>query len=192
MNVGNTQFDGRYLFGGSDTSQAPFSFSASGAVVFSGNPQALNSVAGLNDLFQSNVSGATALGAISAPVQGTTSVPSVDANTPLASLNGGTGVSLGSIAISDGVHTSVVDLSSASTLGDVATLIHNNPPSGRTVDVQVTATGLQITLEPLAGNPSQDNLSISEADGGHTAEELGILAINSAPALVLRRFKART
>jgi flagellar hook-associated protein 3 FlgL len=176
VTIGNTQFDGRYLFGGSNTTQPPFSFSASGAVVYSGNSQALQSIEGYSDIFQTNLSGASAFGAVSAPVQGTTFTPALNENTPLSTLNGGSGVQLGSIAISDGTHTSVVDLSKATTLGDVATLIHNDPPSGRTVDVQVTPQGLQITLEPLSGsgNP-QDNLSISEFSGGHTAQQLGIL-----------------
>ena len=89
--------------------------------------------------------------------------PALSASTPLADLNGGQGVAAGSIAISDGHSTSVVDLRSAQTLGDVATLIEQNPPAGRTVNAEVTSTGLTISLQPDAAYPTGDNLSIPKS-----------------------------
>ena len=70
------------------------------------------------------MTGADAFGALSTGVSGTANLtPNVTAATRLADLNGGLGVSKGSITISDGIHSSVVDLSSAVTVGDVAKLI---------------------------------------------------------------------
>src|SRR5690606_9199829 len=83
---------------------------------------------------------------------------------------GGLGISRGSIAISDGVNTSVVDISKAETIGDVARLIETRPPAGRTMHVTVTPTGLKIEMDQAGGA-----LSIREVGGGTTAKELGIL-----------------
>ena len=108
-------------------------------------------------------------------MQGSALTTALSPDTPLADLNGGQGVASGSIAISDGHSTSVVNLSGARTLGDVATLVEENPPAGRTVNVDVTPSGLTLQLQPDAAYPSGDNLSVREVNGGSTAGDLGIL-----------------
>ena len=129
----------------------------------------------MNQLFATSITGDQAFGAMSQPIEGAALTPALSPDTPLADLNGGQGVAAGSIAISDGHSTSIVNLSGAQTLGDVATLIEQNPPAGRTVDVNVTPTGLTLQLEPDAAYPTGDNLSVQEVDGGSTAGDLGIL-----------------
>ena len=57
----------------------------------------------------------------------------------------------------------------------MARLIDENPPAGRTVDAEVTPTGLTIALQPSPAYPIGDNLSVQEVDGGSTAADLGIL-----------------
>ena len=47
-------------------------------------------------------------------------------------------------------------------------LIHAHPPAGNTVNVEITPTGF--TLQLASGN-----LTITDVDGGTTAERLGIL-----------------
>lgn len=175
VSMGNTQFGGRQLFSGSDTSTPPFSVDAAGNVVYSGNASPTQAYVGLNQLLDTSVTGAQAFGALSQPIQGATLTPAISADTPLTDLNGGKGVAAGSISISDGHNTSVINLSSAATLGDVARLIDQNPPAGRTVNAEVTPTGLTIVLQPSAAYPNGDNLSVNEADGGSTAAGLGIL-----------------
>src|SRR5208283_3827633 len=91
--------------------------------------------------------------------------------TPLSDLHLGQGVDKGSIAISNGAHASIVDISGADTLGDVANLIRNHPPAGSTLDVQVTSQGLQIQLDPSSG---PGNLLVTEVGDGTTAHDLGI------------------
>ena len=62
------------------------------------------SLSDVNQLFQTNVTGADAFGALSAGVSGTADLtPNVTADTNLADLNGGQGVSKGSIVVSDGI-----------------------------------------------------------------------------------------
>ncbi len=64
----------------------------------------------------------------------------------------------------------------------MAALIDQNPPAGRTLNAEVTPTGLSITLQPDAAFPQGDNLSIQEVDGGSTASDLGILNTTGAGA----------
>ena len=56
-------------------------------------------------------------------------------------------------------------------------MIQANPPSGSVASVEVTGTGLAISLSPAAagGSSAQENLSVSEVGGGTTAANLGIL-----------------
>jgi len=173
--LGNESFNGRYLFGGSLVGTAPFETDGS-YVKYVGNDQNLSSLSDLSQLFQSNVGGVDAFGAISSVVAGTANLtPNVSATTPLANLNGGAWVSKGSIKISDGKYSTVVDLSSAVTVGDVANLIESHPPLGRTLQVNVTPTGLVVSLDAAGAG----NLTITEVGSGTTAEQLGLLSPNN-------------
>ena len=66
-NLANQQFDGRYLFAGSTTTVKPFTTTASGDIQYDGNNEDLTSFSDLNLPFVTNVTGADAFGAISAP-----------------------------------------------------------------------------------------------------------------------------
>ena len=70
-NIGNQQFEGRYLFAGSNVNVAPFTTTASGAIQYNGNDQSLSSFSDSNQLFATNVTGDAAFGAISSPIVGT-------------------------------------------------------------------------------------------------------------------------
>jgi flagellin-like hook-associated protein FlgL len=172
---GNQQLAGRQLFGGNEAASPPFSIDGSGNVVYSGSSASPHTYIDLNRLFNNGMTGDEAFGAMSQPIQGAALTPAVSASTLLSQLNGGRGVAAGSIAVSDGHSTSVIDLRSASTLGDVARLIEQNPPAGRTVDAEVTSSGLTISLQPSPAYPTGDNLTIKEVNGNSTAHDLGIL-----------------
>ena len=73
MNIGNQQFDGRYLFAGSNTTVAPFTTTASGDIQYNGNNKNLTSFSDVNLTFATNVTGAEAFGAVSAPSTAPTS-----------------------------------------------------------------------------------------------------------------------
>lgn len=176
--IGNQQFNGRYLFAGSLSGAAPFQTKGP-YVKYSGNDRALASLSDISQLFQSNVTGVDAFGAISTGVSGTANLtPEVTSSTRLADLNGGNGVTKGSIVVSDGTHSSTVDLSNAVTVGDVANLIASHPPLGRTVHASVTPTGLSISLDAAGGG----NLTIAEAGSNPTADQLDILNLNNVGA----------
>jgi len=172
LDAGNQSFRGRFLFAGSTTKVRPFNKVGQGVVEYSGNDAQLLSFADVDLLFETNVTGNNAFGAISEPVRGTMDFdPVLNYNTRLADLRGGEGISPGSIAVSDGTNTSIVDVSRAETIGDVAALIRANPPQGRLVQVEITPTGLKLQLDQAAAG----DLSVLEVGGGTTADELGIL-----------------
>jgi len=168
IDMGNQNFRGRYLFGGSKTESPPFSMEGQNLVRYDGNEAHVPSYVNLDLLADSNLHGSEVFGAISEPVRGTVDLdPVLTWDTRLADLRGGRGISPGSIAISDGTDTKIIDVSQAETIGDLARLIHANPPAGRTLTVDVTAQGLVLQLDG-------GNLSVREVGGGTTAFELGI------------------
>ena len=171
VNVGNTQFRGRFLFTGSRTTDIPYEM-VNQQVIYRGNERELPSFVDLDLAYASNIPGSEVFGSFSPEVHGTVDLnPSLSADTRLADLRGGEGVVPTSIAISDGSTMSFIDLSSAVTVGDVAELINANPPAGRTLTATISATGLVIDIDDVGGG----NLTIREVTGGTTAEDLGIL-----------------
>jgi len=177
IDSGNQMFRGRYLFAGSQTTTLPFVIE-SNAVRYDGNERRLSSFANIGLLFDTNLQGDEVFGAISGPVRGGADLdPVVTRWTRLADLRGGRGITRGSITISDGATTKIIDLSGAETVGDLAALVHANPPDGKTVDVDITPTGVVLRLD-------SGSLSINEVGGGTTAAELGILrreAVGTTP-----------
>ena len=173
LDAGNQNFRGRYLFAGSTTEVRHFQQLGEGVVQYVGNESRLLSYSDVDLLFETNVDGSYVFGAISEPVRGSVDLnPVLDFDTRLADLHAGQGISVGSIAISDGHETSIVDISGAVTIGEVAQLIRDNPPEGRTLEVEITTFGLNIRLnQDMPGD-----LSIKEVGQGTTANELGILA----------------
>lgn len=172
VGVGNRKFRGRYLFAGNQTNVQPYTY-AGDQVLYAGNDKAVRNFSDIGVLFNSNTTGQQVFGGISNQVLGGVDLdPQLSAQTRLSALNGGRGISPnGALSISDGTSTVVVDISSASTVGDVARLIEDNPPAGRTMTVTITGNGLQLDLDTAGGG----NLTVREVASGKTARELGIL-----------------
>ena len=169
IDAGNQKFRGRYLFAGSNTEVRPFEMVGNNVVRFSGNENELLSYSDIDLLFATNISGDDVFGAISEKIRGSVDFnPVLSADTRIADLRQGKGISAGSIAVSDTAGTTVIDISSAETIGDVAMLIRNNPPPGRSIDVEIGPTGLRLTLD------GQETPAVREVGGGTTAGELGI------------------
>lgn len=167
ISIGNQTYQGSYLFAGSRTQTVPLVKGNSG-IVFNGNDNGLPAYSDVNQLFSSNVTGQSVFGLLSTSVQGSVDLnPTVTWDVKLSDLNGGQGVRAGSISLSDGTNTSIVDISGAQTIGDVARMLEAHPPSGRVVTARVTSRGLEVSLDG-------GNLSIDEVGGGSTAAALGI------------------
>lgn len=176
LSVANQKFRDRFLFAGSRDATTPF-VSVGNLIRYDGNEGDLQSYTDTDLLTATNVPGSQIFGAISAQVLGSADLtPITTRETRLVDLRGGEGVSKGRIAISDGTSTSIVELSGAETLGDVADLIMASPPTGRTLNVRVTSQGLFIDIDDAPGT----NLTIREVSSGTTAADLGILTTFAA------------
>lgn len=176
MSVANQQFRDRFLFAGSRDNTTPF-VSLGNTIRYDGNEGDLQSYTDTDLLTATNVPGSQIFGAISAQVLGSTDLtPVTSRETRLVDLRSGQGIAKGRIAISDGINTSIVDLSGAETLGDVADRIMAKPPAGRTINARVTSQGLFIGIN----NAPNTNLTIRDVSSGTTAADLGILTNFSA------------
>jgi len=171
LNTGNQNFRGRYLFAGSRSSATPFTQTSDG-IVYSGNDGSIDSFVDIGLAYGTNAPGSDVFGTFSTNVQGSVDLdPALTDDTPISALNGGQGLSLGSIEITDGNSKKTIDLSSANTVGDIARLIDANAPAGRTLTTTITATGLTIAIDAAGGG----NLTIKDLPGGRTATSLQIL-----------------
>lgn len=171
----NQSFRGRYLFAGSDSTVRPFE-SAGDYVKYVGNDVTFRTLAARGHLVDTNVPGQDLFGAVSNEVRGIDLDANLRADTRLSDLRGGEGISEGSVVISDGTHASLVSLSNARTLGDVARLIESNPPAGRQVQVTIGADGLTIEMADSIGG----SLIVRDVEGGTTAAELGIARLHGS------------
>ncbi len=171
IDVSNQSFRGRTLFSGSDTTSESFTSTGEG-VRFVGNERNVLSYSDVNVLFETNLPGVEVFGGLSPEVVGIADLnPIVSANTRLSDLRSGLGISDGSIAVSDGTNTTIVDISGAETVGNVVKLLEANPPQGRTVQASFTPTGITVELDSAGGGA----LTLKEVAGGTTASELGLL-----------------
>ncbi len=170
VDSGNQNFRGRYLFAGSLTGTRPFQLRSDNIVRYLGNESLLESYGDVDLLFATNLTGHEVFGALSEAVRGTADLtPVLTFNTRLADLNGGQGVRPGSIEVSNGMDSRIVDITGCETIGDVALRLLENQPVGTQMYIEITPTGLEISL-------SGGTLSIREVGSGTTASELGILA----------------
>lgn len=170
LTITNTQYQGRYLFAGADTQQMPFVIQ-DGQIFFRGNDGQLKVPTTTDILVQNNIPAQVAFGGQSRVVQGLPNLQAqLTADTRLSELHLGRGVQLGSLQVSDGYQTSVIDLSSAETIGDVIRLMEKNPPGGRHLKVEIKGDRLDLRFS----DAGPDLLVVQEANGGNIASDLGI------------------
>jgi flagellin-like hook-associated protein FlgL len=170
LDLSNHQFDGVYLFGGDRSTSPPF-VEAVGGVKFVGTDHLLQNNFDENVALPFMVDGQQVFGALSSRIEGTADLtPTAGLATRLRDLRGaaGDGIDRGSIQISNGAVSAVIDLSGADTLGDVVTAINNAGVGAITAAISPDGSGLQLTGDPT------DNISVNEVSGGSTASDLGI------------------
>ena len=148
--AGNTKSQGRYLFAGSRSQDQPYDFNGD-YVKYSGNEGVLRSYVDLERLFDTNLPGTDVFGGISKQIQGSDLNPQLSADTLLSTINGGQGIARNaaiSVSVNTGSSTvtSVIDLSHAVTLGDVAKLIERGAPAGTEIVADVTGDGLKLSI----------------------------------------------
>ncbi|MFQ5559401.1 MAG: flagellar hook-associated protein FlgL [Nitrospinota bacterium] len=161
VQLGNTSENGNFVFSGIDRTTRPFT---SGAVYFGSHQEATV------ESFDDSLIG---VGLDGSDILVNDINPALTISTPLSSLLGGAGVTPGSISITDRAgNATTVDLSSASTMGDVINSISNSAGINVTASINGSGNGLTITDN---NTTPVSNLVISEAGGGTTASSLGIL-----------------
>jgi flagellin-like hook-associated protein FlgL len=171
LTLGNRQFEGSYLFGGDTSTEAPY-VSVVGGVRYQGTGAQLLNQFDENTSQSFTVAAPDILGGFSGQVKGTQNLaPTVTGSTRLADLGGstGNGVKPGSIQISNGTITKVVDLSTADSLANVVSAINAAGVGG--VTASIAGSGDKLQLSAGAG----DNISVTEVGGGSVAADLGIL-----------------
>jgi flagellar hook-associated protein 3 FlgL len=182
LQAGNAQYNGRYLFAGSETDQTPFTLLANGEVRYAGDARPLDTFANFDLLVNAGVDGAGGLHGVTTPLY-TDINPALTLPTRLDQLNGGQGATPGSVQVLvvDGATEirKTVDLTSAETLADVKTRIEAAfAAESITVTVAIdpgTNFGLRLT-------PSAGTIEVRDVELGRTALELGI---RSGPLAVL-------
>jgi len=167
LSIGNKTFNNMYLFAGDAGASAPF-VATNGGVLFQGSPTTLTNAADASTYLAYQVSGAEVFGSLASGVTGNTDIsPQLTAQTRLSDISGTSndGIRLGSIQISDGSVTKVVDLSSAQSIGDVVRLI--NQAGVGSVTASISGQGLTLT------GSTTENISVQDV-GGTAAADLGI------------------
>jgi flagellar hook-associated protein 3 FlgL len=180
VNTANSTFQGQYLFGGSDSQEAPFQVQSDGNILYTGNQASINSQVSAGLVLPNNVNGATAFGALSPPV-GSNVDPAVTLQTNLSDLNNGRGVPAGSIQVTldpaaGPPTTETINLSQAQTVGDVQQAIQNAfAPGAVTVGVSTGPPADSLTISAASGT-----VAVSDLNGGTTAQSLGIAGAAAA------------
>lgn len=170
LSVGNKQFDGVFLFAGDRSTEPPFVEDV-GGVKFVGDSNVLKNVYDENTKLPFMVDGANVFGALSTRMKGSVDLsPSLTLSTRIGDLkgSGGNGVHLGSIQLSNGTVTKIIDLSGADTIGDVQNAIDSAGVGGITAGIAPDGNSLQLNAT------ASDNITVNET-GGTAAGDLGIL-----------------
>jgi flagellar hook-associated protein 3 FlgL len=161
----NTKVKGRFLFAGTSLTPEPFQRNtAAPGALYTGDTNQLNLeiAEGLNV-------------PITRPGSEVFSVdlnPAVTASTPISALNGGAGLTLGSLSITDREgNNAVVNLAGATTVNDVLTAING---AGINVTASINSAGNGLLLTDTSATINQA-LTVTESGGGTVAQELGIL-----------------
>ena len=175
MSTGNREFEGVYLFGGDRATEPPYT-PVAGGVRYNATGNVLENSVDENTDQAFMVSGQDVFGGFSGQVRGTRDLaPAMTAATRVADLGGvgGTGIAPGSIQVSNGTITKVIDLSGADSIGNVISAINAAGVGGITASVAAGGNSLQLT------GGAGDDITVTEVAGGTTATDLGIL--NTAP-----------
>jgi flagellar hook-associated protein 3 FlgL len=169
MAIGNRQVQGRYIFAGRDNLRVPF-ISALGGVAYGGDSGEVLAQVSLTEQQGINVPGDRLFGGLATAVVSTDDLqPALTLDTRLEDLGGANqqGIRKGSVILTDGTTTTVVDLSDANTVGDVVDMI-NAAAASASLDltVAIDGSGLSVT-----GN----SVSVRDTTTGVTASDLGIV-----------------
>ncbi len=179
LSAGNSMFSNHQMLGGILNSGQAYESNIDG-VLFGGNQAVGRADLGAGKATAINVTGNDALGAFSTVINGDPLDAALDRNTRLVDMKSGDGVNPGVIRISDGSKWQDVDLSNASSVGDIQDVIEQLDFDGRTLTVTISSDAIQ--LEYTDGLPG--TLAIDNSAGSTLATDLRIanpLGLNAPP-----------
>lgn len=167
VQVGNKRVGGRFAFGGTKATVAPFQTSASGAV-YLGNTERIFMEIERNVTLNINLPGSEVLA--------TDLNPTVTVSTLLSDLNRGGGIPAGSFNIADRTgNSAVINVNSGDTVGNVISAI-NAAGLNVTASVNSAQNGIELTdSSVLIVQP----LTVTEVGGGTAALKLGIFGVRN-------------
>ncbi len=171
MTLMNTEVQGRYLFAGHRTTTTPFAEGASGGIEYFGDDGEIIFRVGPNQFEVTNVAGSDVAGTSSSFLRSSIDwSPNVTGATGLASLNRGSGVSIGQFQIDDGAGgTMIVNTFGLSSVQNVIDQI-NAGGTGVTAQLNAAQNGIMLTAANVG-----DTIAVTELGGGTTASDLGLL-----------------
>ncbi len=180
VNAANTTYNGRYLFGGSQSSLPPFEITGDNVVNYQGDRLSIDTLIEQHLRVGNSVDGATAFGVLN-PLPSKDIDPALSAATKLSDLYQGAGVEPGIVEVTLQSGATVqkvsVDLSSAQTIGDVRTRLEQafaGGPLTLAVDIDPsTNSGLRLT-------PSAGTVAVADVAGGRIAADFGIASTGAA------------
>lgn len=159
----NTKVKNQFIFSGTNFRIEPFSSEASGAV-YLGNSESFQVGVANNASVDFSIPGSEVLATDLNPV--------ITSSTLLSTLNGGAGITAGSISISDRAgNTASISVNATDTMAALISRI-NAAGVNVTASINSSASGLQLTD---TNSTISQSLTVSEVSGGSTAIELGIL-----------------
>lgn len=173
--VANRSINGRYIFGGRNTTSNPF-VDALGAIAYVGDTQSLLVRAGDSQTVSSTVSGDLLFGALSQPLTRDVDLtPTLTTSTRIddAVGAGGRTIETGSLVFNEATGAGVftVDLSGSTTMGDIVDKINaESAAAGSGLTAGVVSGQLTIT-------PGSDAVTITDTSAGATTRSLGITTV---------------
>jgi flagellar hook-associated protein 3 FlgL len=167
--AGNTIYRDHQLLGGFLNTESAFVHDGKD-ILFQGTDAVARTKVGAGVPTAINVNANESIGAFATILEGDPLNAALDENSRLVDLRRGQGVMPGVIKISGGGNFVDVDLTTAATIGDVASLISEVELDGRPIVATLTDDGIRIEYEDgLAGT-----LAIADSVGSTTAKELAI------------------
>ncbi|MAI30691.1 MAG: flagellar hook protein [Planctomycetaceae bacterium TMED240] len=167
---GNAMYRDHQLLGGFLNSRDAFS-RVDDKILYSGAEAIARTDLGGGETSILNLNANQALGALAVFHEGQQLQAGVNAETRLVDMRYGDGITPGLIRVSGGGDWYDLDLSAATTMGDVVTLISGTLVDGRTLAASLTADGIRVEyVDGLAGT-----LALADAEGSEMADQLAIL-----------------
>ncbi|MHC4792961.1 MAG: flagellin N-terminal helical domain-containing protein [Planctomycetota bacterium] len=174
QSLGNREYRGMYLFGGSEVGTRPFD-GLLGGIQYAGSGDGMITDLGLGSSTPVTLAGDRAFGALSARIEGDRDLdPGVTGDTLLANLNGGRGLGIaaGPLTLTVNAIQVDLDLGDAITVEDVRTSLQDaiqTVDPGAIVDID-PATGNRFRITPSVGM----DVDIADPIEGTTAADLGL------------------